>query len=151
MASDEASEKVGDTNHNQSKQVENAEKCAKKKSKKERQKLKKMEEKKRKGSETTKSDDEENTKKSPRIEEQNSPGRMSPKNLSDNERRRLSLSGGLVEKKGEDLNVTATPLLPKTPVLYHKDHNVDKPTILTLDGGHKDNSKKLTKENRTGI
>ena len=146
MASDE--DKVGDTNHNQSKQVENTEKGARKKSKKERQKLKKMEEKKRKGSETTKSDDEENKKKNPRIEEEKNPGRM---NLSDNERRRLSLSGGLVEKKGEDFKVTATPLVPSTPVLYHKDHNVEKPTILSLDGGHKDNSKKVTKENRTGI
>ena len=137
-----------------SNQIGSPDKLSKKKSKKEKQKLKKLEEKKRNGSELSEDYEDENTNKSPRVEIENDPLELteqgSPKKLSPNERRRFSLSGGLVKMSEEDLKVDSTPLIPKLPSLYHKNHTPVQPPILLLDE-KLSNNKKVTKENRTGV
>jgi hypothetical protein len=55
-------------------------------------------------------------------------------------------------KGSTDLKVSAAPSVSKPQVLFHsKEHSPPKHSILLLDTGiSKDNSKKVTKENRTG-
>ena len=158
---DDNSEEINDEDQDKqvsqnliSNQIGSPDKLSKKKSKKEKQKLKKLEEKKRNGSELSEDYEDENTNKSPRVEIENDPLELteqgSPKKLSPNERRRFSLSGGLVKMSEEDLKVDSTPLIPKLPSLYHKNHTPVQPPILLLDE-KLSNNKKVTKENRTGV